>query len=179
MLISNNGQKILKIFHLFAVCFWVGGGMGLLLLLYAAKSAASSDELVGILRSYRFVNVIVTVYMGAYASFFTGLAYSLCTNRGFFRHKWIIAKWVMTVAMIAAGMAFLGPWSTQMLEMAITGGLHALRHPDFIRIYELHTMVIAAYMALFVVATVLSVYKPWEREEQSRHQPPPLLQHER
>lgn len=178
MLISTNGQKILKIFHLFAVCYWVGGGMGLLLLLYAAKSAGSSDELVGILRSYRFINVIVTVYMGAYASFFTGLAYSLCTNRGFFRHKWIIYKWVMTVGMIAAGMAFLSPWSTRMYEQALQHGILVLQHPEFTAIYEKHMIVLLVYLALFIVATILSVYKPWEREEIARRQPLPI-QHER
>jgi hypothetical protein len=178
MLISNNGQKILKIFHLFAVCFWVGGGTGLLLLLYAAKSAADSGELIGILRSYHFISVIITVYMGAYASFFTGLAYSLCTNRGFFRHKWIIYKWVMTVIMIGVGMVFLGPWSTQMYEQALQFGLSALQRPEFNGIYDKHMAILIVYLALFIVATVLSVFKPWEREELSR-QRPSLIQHER
>lgn len=170
MLISNNAQKILKIFHLFAVCFWVGGGMGLMLLLRAAPDAGSADELFGILKSYRFINVIVTVYMGAYCSFFTGLAYSLCTNRGFFRHKWIILKWGMTLAMILCGSFFLGPWSTQMLEMTTSMGLAALEDPEFKQIYSQHMYALIMYMALFIVATVLSVYKPWEREELVRQQ---------
>lgn len=165
MLISTNAQKILKIFHLFAVCFWVGGGMGLILLLRAAQDAQSAEELFGILKSYRFINVVVTVYMGAYASFFTGLAYSLCTNRGFIRHRWIVLKWLMTLGMIIGGMAWLGPWSTQMLEMADASGLSALKDPEFTRIYDRHMLVLLAYMALFVVATALSVYKPWERAE--------------
>lgn len=170
MLISTEAQKILKIFHLFAVCFWVGGGMGLLLLLHAAKDASSADELFGILKSYRFINVIVTVYMGAYGSFFTGLAYSLCTNRGFFRHKWIIIKWLMTLGMILCGSFFLGVWSTQMLETAASMGLAALRDPQFLAIYDKHFDALLVYMALFVLATVLSVYKPWEREELIRQQ---------
>lgn len=170
MLLSNNAQKILKVFHLLAVCFWVGGGMGLLLLLYAAMDATSADELFGILKSYSFINVIVTVYMGAYASFFTGLAYSLCTNRGFFRHKWIVLKWLMTLGMILGGSFFLGPWSTRMLEMAKSSGLAALQDPEFQKIYAMHTKTLFVYMAIFVVATVLSVYKPWEREEIMRRQ---------
>lgn len=165
MLISDNGQKILKIFHLFAVCFWVGGGMGLILLLHAANDAGSSEELFGILKSYRFIDVFITMYLGAYGSFFTGLAYSLCTNRGFFRHKWIILKWAMTLGMIVCGTAFLGAWSTHMLEMADSMGLAALRDPEFQRIYKLHLVLSWVYMGLFVVATVLSVYKPWEKSE--------------
>lgn len=165
MLISNEAQKILKVFHLFTVCFWVGGGMGLILLLRAAMDAGSADELFGILKSYRFINVIITVYMGAYGSFFTGLAYSLCTNRGFFRHKWIILKWAMTLGMIIHGTAYLGVWSTRMLEMAAAMGLAALADPEFQRIYTRHLYASWIYMGLLVAATVLSVYKPWEKEE--------------
>ena len=170
MLISTEGQKILKILHLFAVCFWVGGGMGLLLLLHAAMDAGNSEELFGILKSYHFISVIITVYMGAYGSFFTGLAYSLCTNRGFFRHKWIILKWAMTLGMIIGGTAYLGPWSTQMLEMADSMGLAALDDPEFRAVYDLHIKVLILYLLLFVIATVLSVYKPWERDELLRMQ---------
>ena len=144
--------------------------MGLLLLLHAAKDASSSDELFGILKSYQFISVIVTVYMGAYGSFFTGLAYSLCTNRGFFRHKWIILKWLMTLGMILCGSFFLGAWSTQMLEMAVNLGLAALQDPQFQAIYAKHFAALLVYMALFVLATILSVYKPWEREELTRQQ---------
>lgn len=170
MLISSEAQKVLKVFHLFAVCFWVGGGMGLILLLHAALDAGSSEELFGILKSYRFINVIITVYMGAYGSFFTGLAYSLCTNRGFFRHKWIIIKWVMTLGMILCGSFILSGWSTRMLEMAVTMGIAALQSPEFQQLYMRHFCVITGYMALFVVATVLSVYKPWEKDEIIRQQ---------
>ena len=170
MLISNEAQKVLKIFHLFAVCFWVGGSMGLTLLLHAAKDAGSAGELFGILKSYRFISVIVTVYMGAYGSFFTGLAYSLCTNRGFFRHKWIILKWAVTLGMIIYGSAYLGAWSTQMLEMAAAEGLAALKDPAFQTVYDNHIIALFAYMALFILATILSVYKPWERDELIRQQ---------
>ena len=170
MLISNEGQKVLKVFHLFAVCFWVGGGMGLILLLRAALDAGSSDELFGILKSYRFISVIITVYMGAYGSFFTGLAYSLCTNRGFFRHKWIILKWAMTLGMILYGSFVLGGWSTRMLEMAASTGLAALQNPEFQQLYTWHFCASIVYMALYVIATVLSVYKPWEKDELIRQQ---------
>lgn len=165
MIISTEAQKILKTLHLLAVCFWVGGGMGQILLLSATQDAGSAGELFGILKSYRFINVIVTVYMGAYGSLFTGLAYSLCTNRGFFRHKWIIIKWVMTLTMMLCGSLFLSAWSTQMLESAVNVGLAALQTEEFQHLYEKHLLALIGFMVLFVAATLLSVYKPWEREE--------------
>jgi hypothetical protein len=34
---------------------------------------------------------------GAFGAFMTGLIYSIWTNWGFFRHPWIIVKWVMII----------------------------------------------------------------------------------
>lgn len=165
MLISSEAQKVLKIFHLFAVCFWVGGAVGLMLLLRAVPDAGTDAELFGILKSYSFINVILTVYMGAYGSFFTGLAYSLCTNRGFFRHKWVILKWAMTLGMILFGMKFLALWSNALLEMAAAMGLAALEHPVFVQAYKRLLLASILYFGMFILATILSVYKPWERKE--------------
>lgn len=170
MLISNTAQKVLKIFHLLAISYWMGGGLALIVLLYASGHAQSGEELFGILKSYRFVNVVVAVYMGAYGSLFTGLAYSLCTNRGFFRHKWIIIKWAMTIGMIIFGSVCLGEWSTSLLEMAHSLGAAALEHPEYLHLQSLHMKVLIGYMTLFVIATVLSVFKPWEMKELAAQQ---------
>lgn len=165
MLISGNAQKILKILHLFAVCFWIGGGVSLMTLLYASEYAQSGGELYGMLRSFRFVSVVVVVWGGALGSFFTGVAYSLCTNRGFFRHKWIILKWVFTLYLILAGTQWLGPWSTFLFEKAGDIGLAALQDPEYIRVASLHWTMQIVDMSVFLAATVISVYKPWETSE--------------
>ena len=170
MIISNNAQKVLKIFHLFAISFWMGGEFALLVLLHASTYAQSSGELFGILKSYHFVSIVVAVYLGAYGSLFTGLAYSLCTNRGFFRHKWIILKWVMTIGMIVFGSLFLGKWSTALLESASELGLNALQDSEFLRLHALHIKALIVYLALFGLSTVLSVFKPWEIRELAAQQ---------
>ena len=165
MFISSSAEKILKTLHLVAVCCWVGGCFALLLLLYAASNAQSGEELFGVLRSYRFVTVIVTVYMGAYGSFFTGLAYSLCTNRGFFRHKWIILKWILTVGMMIFGANCSGVWSTSLLEMTRGSSIAILHDPVFLSYYGKIKLALIAYNILFLLIILLSVYKPWEKAE--------------
>ena len=147
--------------------------MGLILLRYAAMNAQTGEELFGILKSYRFISVILTVYIGAYGSLFTGLAYSLCTNRGFIRHKWVILKWVITLSMIIYGDIVLGPWSASLLEVAGSMGLEALQDPDFLYTYRLHMRVLIIYILLFIVSTAISVYKPWELQETMKRQGQP------
>lgn len=165
MLISQRGQKVLKVIHLLTVSYWIGGAFAVLTLLVASGYAQSSDELFGFLRSIRFVSLVVVVYMGAYASFFTGLTYSICTNRGFVRHKWIILKWAMTLYMIVVGLLWLGPWSTRLLEMALELGIGALQNPDYLALRDKLLIFESIQVSLLFLATVLSVYRPWEERE--------------
>lgn len=168
MIISANAQRILKILHLLAVCFWVGGSLSELLLLYASSTAHNSDELFGILLSSRFVSVYVVVYLGAFSSFFTGLAYSLCTKRGFFRHKWIVIKWVSTVALMLMGGFYLGPRAVEMLEAAQRLGLEAYSDAGYQTLWDKLLIYQIVHMVLLIVLTVISVFKPWEVAESIR-----------
>jgi len=168
MIISGNAQRILKILHLLAVSFWIGGYLSQVILYYICTWAESGDELFGVLRGSRFVGMFVVVYLGAYGSFFTGLAYSMCTHRGFFRHKWIIIKWGTTVYLMIVGSYLLGPWSATMLETTQAIGLEALNDPDFILSRSRLLSFFTVHMFLFVILTIVSVYKPWETAESIR-----------
>ena len=165
MLISANGQKILKILHLITTSCWLGGCLSLTILLYTSQYVQSDAELFGMLKSYKFLNVIVTVYLGAYGSLFTGLAYSLCTNRGFIRHKWVIAKWVMTLGMICGGTIYLGPWNTFLLDMSRDMGIAALRNAEYLQTHSYLMNGELVCLVLFFLSILLSVYKPWEQDE--------------
>lgn len=168
MIISGNAQRILKVLHLLTASFWIGGGLSELVLHYTSSTAQNGDELFGILRSFRFISVYVAVYLGAFGTFFTGLAYSLCTNRGFIRHKWIIIKWVSTIYLILCGATYLGPWSVQMLETVQTLGTAAFADANYQLTQERHLLLLSINMALMVILTAISVYKPWETKESIR-----------
>lgn len=168
MIISGNLQKILKILHLFAVSFWVGTCLSELILFYVSSNAESGGELFGLLRASRLISTYVTVYLGAFGSFFTGLAYSLCTQRGFVRHKWVIIKWVSTIYLMFCGFKFMEPWSTEMLETAWTIGLEALNLEAYLGLRQKILILVSVNMVLLAVLMVISVYKPWEVAESIR-----------
>lgn len=174
MLISGRDQKLLKVCHLMAVSSWIGGCIALITLIFASSSAQESYELYGILNGVRFVNVVVVVYLGGFASFFTGLAYSLCTNRGFFKYRWITLKWMITLFTMATGAIMLGPWSTHLLEIVDLKGIAALETPGYIRTHTLLLIFLGIDLALLFVATVLSVFKPWEDLERHKRAPAPV-----
>ena len=165
MIISPEAQRVLKVVHLLTVSYWIGGCVALITLLLVSGSAETGSELYGILRSMNIITLIVVVYLGAYGSFFTGLAYSICTNRGFVRHKWVVLKWSMTIAMIFTGAFWMGPKKIIMMELVMEHGLGAMALEAYQEAETWLMLLFALQLAMFVVCTVLSVYKPWEREE--------------
>lgn len=170
MIISNNAQKILKVLHLLAVSYWIGGALAVITLLFVSDTAESSGELTGLLRSSRFISVFVIVYFGALGSFFTGVAYSLCTSRGFFRHRWVILKWLITILCMIMGTYFLSPWNERMMELAHNFGLDAIDMEEYILLRARHIVIQLFEMLLFITAIALSVFKPWEKKELIRLQ---------
>ena len=165
MIISASAQRVLKVIHLMTISFWIGGCVAIMSLLLVSRHAESGSELYGVFRSMNIVALIVAAYLGGYGSFFTGLAYSICTNRGFVRHKWVILKWAMTIYMIMAGFLYLGPTKSAMMEQVHIHGLAALEIPDYQSGQSVVFILSVIHFIMFLVCTILSVYKPWEQQE--------------
>lgn len=165
MIISAAAQRVLKVLHLMAISFWIGGCLSLLALLVASFKVSNGAELYALLRGMNVVTLNVVVYLGAFGSFFTGLAYSLCTNRGFVRHRWIVLKWSLTICMMVAGTVLMAPKSILMMELALESGLQAQTMPIYLEARNTLVAMFILQITMLMICTVLSVYKPWEKEE--------------
>ena len=116
--LKAKGSRWLKSFHLVAVSCWIGGAVSLILLYFIKAGINDGGTLYGINRSIHHVDIAVVVIPGAFGCLATGLVYSLFTNWGFFRHGWLIYKWIITVAAILFWTFFLGPWETEMMRIS-------------------------------------------------------------
>jgi uncharacterized membrane protein len=97
---DTNGVKILKIFHLIFSMMWVVGVMAMGIL--SLQKAQSGDELYMILHISRVIDDTLVI-PGAVCTVITAILYGVFTNWGFFKHKWIIVKWVLSLLIIIAG----------------------------------------------------------------------------
>lgn len=165
MIISAAAQRVLKVIHLMTISFWIGGCVAIMALMLVSRHAESGSELYGVFRSMNIVAIIVAAYLGGYGSFFTGLAYSICTNRGFVRHKWVILKWGMTIFMILSGFLFMGPAKIKMMEMVRVSGLEAQNTLEYQHCQTVLFILAVTQFIMFLICTILSVYKPWEHDE--------------
>ena len=130
--LGAKGQKWLKGFHLVAVSCWIGGGVSLILLYFLKNGVEDGNILYGINQSIHHVDIAVVVIPGALGCLFTGLIYSSFSNWGFFKHGWMIFKWIVTVVAILFGTFFLGPWETTMMEISGKFGISSLGNPEYL-----------------------------------------------
>ena len=102
---------------------------------------------------------------GAMGSLFTGLAYSIWTNWGFFKYKWIIVKWIMTILQILFGTFVLGPCVNSNVEIADKLRDAALTNPEYLQNAQTSLILGAIQTTLLILYIIVSVQKPWKKKK--------------
>jgi len=158
---KSERVKILKMFHIFFSFTWIVGAMTLCLLVFTTYPK-SGDELYIRSRILQIVDDYFVIY-GALGALITGLIYSIWTNWGFFKYRWIIAKWAMIILQIVFGTWVLGPYLNNNVIIVDKLRDAALTDPTFIN-NVLGTKIWGTIQTAFLlVVIVISVQKPWKK----------------
>jgi len=163
--LNTNGLRWLKGFHLIAAACWVGGVVALMLLYFLKKGITDGGVLYGINQSIHHVDMWVVVTPGAFGCLFTGLIYSIFSNWGFFKHNWLIIKWIITIVAILSGTFFLGPWETGMLEISGKLGVASLHDPSYLYNERMNFIFGMVQCFLLILTLFISVFKPWKKKK--------------
>lgn len=163
--LNTNGLRWLKVFHLIAAACWVGGVVALMLLYFLKKGITDGGVLYGINQSIHHVDMWVVVTPGAFGCLFTGLIYSIFSNWGFFKHNWLIIKWIITIVAILSGTFFLGPWETSMLEISGKLGVASLHDPSYLYNERMNFIFGMIQCILLMCTLFISVFKPWKKKK--------------
>ncbi|SHO53475.1 hypothetical protein [Desulfopila aestuarii] len=166
--LKANGIKWLKGFHLIAVSCWVGGAVSLVLLYFLKDKVADDGVLYGINQSIHHVDMAVVVIPGALGCLVTGLIYSVFSNWGFFKHNWLIFKWIVTITAILFGTFFLGPWETNMMEISGKLGMSSMSDDEYLYNEKMNLIFGTIQVLLLIVTIFISIFKPW-RSTKGKH----------
>jgi len=158
---SAGQQKWLKSFHLLFAAVWVACGIVILSLYFASGALKTGDQLYMLNYITDFIDMKILV-PAAMLTLLTGLLYGIFTGWGFFRHKWLVFKWVITVVIIAAGTVFTGPWISEMAEMAKRDGLSALQNSRYLFINRAQVITGLCMNTTLIITIFVSVFKPWK-----------------
>ena len=161
--LTPQAVKILKMFHIFFAFCWIIGGVALCLLVFITFPE-SGDELYMRSRILQIVDDYFIIY-GASGAFITGLIYSLWTNWGFFKHPWIIVKWIMTILQIIFGTFVLGPCINNNVIIANQLRDAALTDPVFLENIQTTQVWGTVQTVLLLAVIAISVQKPWKKKK--------------
>lgn len=105
--LGTKWVKALKILHVAFAVMWAGGAVSMMTVMLLTEVTDASS----MLTRAQVLKVIddYLIIVGANGCIVTGILYGALTNWGFFRHRWITAKWVLTVLMVASGTFLMGP----------------------------------------------------------------------
>ena len=163
--LKAKGLKWLKGFHMIAVSCWVGGAVALILLYFLKNGVDDGGVLYGINQSVHHVDMAVVVIPGAFGCLVTGLIYSSFSDWGFFKHNWIIFKWVVTVAAILFGTFYLGPWEANMMEISGRIGISSLSNSEYLYSEKMN-LIFGTIQGLVLMTTIfISIFKPWKSKK--------------
>lgn len=154
-------QKWLKSFHLLFVSVWVTCGIVILSFALVSSGLKNGDQLYMLNYLTDFIDMKILV-PAAMLTLLTGLLYGIWTRWGFFKHRWLTFKWIVTVSIIVIGTIFTGPWIAEMSEMSLRDGISVLQNSRYILISRSQLAVGLCMNFTLVITVFISVFKPWK-----------------
>jgi hypothetical protein len=158
---SVLGQRILKIIHLLLAGLWLGGALALCLM-GALGPAQSGGELLGYDVARKFVDDFIVI-PGAVGCLLSGLVISLGTSWGFFKHRWVTIKWILTVSCVLFGTFYLGPRIDGQPLLSLELGLTAATTPVYLTNQTENLAGGWGQVAALIFMVAISVLKPWKK----------------
>lgn len=158
--LSTKQTKVLRIFHIIFSVMWLGGCMAISFFPFFIYPKNTSEVLI-----YTQVIDFLDYWMiivGGVGSFITGLIYSIWTKWGFFKHNWLIVKWIIVILQTLYGTFVLGLWLLEdVVRIAenMTGDIS--QYPEYFDALYKHTTGGIIQLVFLIFLYVITVWKPW------------------
>ncbi|MBD2598596.1 hypothetical protein H6G74_30505 [Nostoc spongiaeforme FACHB-130] len=141
---------------------WFGTAVCMIAIALKNSHTTNGDELYAVNAALKLLDDFVIIPT-ANLSLLTGGLLCWLTIWGFFKHYWVIFKWVATVTLITTGTVWLGPWLNAATSISDVERSQALSNPLYN--FDIKGVLIGgAIQTCFILAIIaVSVLKPWGR----------------
>ena len=163
--LGSKGLKRLKMIHLFCAVMWIGGAVALCMVLFLTDPENGSEAHMRSLVLKVIDDFIIIP--GAVGNLLAGVIYGVWTKWGFFKQRWLTAKWILTVAQVLFGTFVLGPWVNANVKLAGELGDAVLIDPLFLHNVMMSKFWGSVQTACLLLYIVISVLKPWKKTRQA------------
>ncbi|MGV8829678.1 MAG: DUF2269 family protein [Breznakibacter sp.] len=152
-------KKWLKSIHILAAGVWITSGLVMFLIHFFGNDLSTGAELHLLNRIIYFVDMKLLV-PAAIVCLLTGWIYSQFTKWGYFKHGWLLFKWIITILIIVLGTIYSGPWIKKTVEISGSLGLDALRDADYMWYDRYHLLMGVCMTTTLIIAVFISIFKP-------------------
>ncbi len=156
-------KKWLKSIHLIAAGVWITTGMVMFLIHFLGNQLSSGDQLFLLNKITYYIDIRILV-PSAILCLVTGWIYSQFTTWGYFRHGWLIFKWIITILIILLGTFFSGPWIAEAVKISGKQGLEAIQNSDYQWYVKCHTIMGVCMTSTLIITVFVSVFKPKKKK---------------
>lgn len=164
--LSKNQRNWLKSIHVFSAGVWITTGLVMFLIHFLGADLKTGSELHFLNRIIYFIDMKILV-PSAILSLLTGWMYSHFTKWGYFKHGWLIFKWIITVLIIVLGTILSEPWISKMVSISGTLGLDAITDPDYLWYGQAHNILGVCMTGTLIIAVFISIFKPTKSKQKS------------
>jgi Predicted integral membrane protein (DUF2269) len=146
--------------HVAFAALWTGTVLSMCLLALRNQHSDSAEVLQALNSAINLLDDYVVI-PAAIGSLFTGTLLCWLTVWGFFKHYWVIAKWVATVALIVFGTFWLFPWANAATAISKAQRLQALENPLYS--FDAKGVLVGTVVQVFCLVVIIAVsfIKPW------------------
>ncbi|KAB8320321.1 hypothetical protein SD81_001540 [Tolypothrix campylonemoides VB511288] len=151
---------------------WFGTALCMIAIALSNRNTPNGDELYAINSVMKLLDDWVII-PSAILSLVTGGLLCWLTIWGFFKHYWVIVKWIATVTLIVTGTIWLGPWTNMMTAISAAERIQALQNPLYV--FDQNGVLVGAIIQTSCILAIIgiSVLKPWGRRNIKKQEKQP------
>lgn len=157
--LNTRGVKTLKTCHLIFVMMWAVGVVSMAII--SLLEPHSGDELYMMFHISRIIDDFLVI-PGAILTVITAIIYGAFTNWGFFKHKWITVKWIVSIIVIIVGTFHFSPILDNCLMLANETRDAALTDSGIKQNMRITTIGAFMQSSALILLVIISVFKPWK-----------------
>ncbi|MDR0665157.1 MAG: DUF2269 family protein [Helicobacteraceae bacterium] len=154
--LSNTGYKIVKSIHILSSSVWIGASLVGTFLLTVVLDKNNLRE---ILSAIHYIDLLIIIPANC-VTLITGIMFSKFTEWGFFKHRWIILKYVINIVPILFGGVLFAPSIIKMLSIVDKFAEAAALDSDFIMAKNIFTGSFVVMLLMLAGAVLLTNFKP-------------------
>jgi hypothetical protein len=159
LLFAHKMKLLLKTLHTFASCAWVGGVSAVLIILNNDRQTINGNELFALNCAITTIDDML-IGPGATLSLLTGALLCLTSKWGFFRHFWVVVKWIGTLVAIYVGVAYLNPWMKKLAHFSDIYRDDTAQNIDYLQLFHKGTIAVSMQIGALFLLVIVSIFKP-------------------